>query len=222
MSPSAEKQPSSPSDPPLRKSFLSGDFTGWTLDIPPHLRNYSLGLLLFYIFLIPVVHNLTRPNGYFTLFLDKVYGPRNTGSIIKLVTYAAFNTYIFTAIGSIYGQSMHPKGYQNTTPRLVKNELRGLAHRLTAAHQSLLEVFPGFGTVAVLVFVTLRIPTTNDGGSSLAHSTTLIDGLFLHVFLKHILYYWVYLFDDDFSRSGTHGLSISTLISVLLELSKAL
>jgi hypothetical protein len=28
-------------------------------------------------------------------------------------------------------------------PRLVKEELRGVAHRLVAAHHSLLEVYPG-------------------------------------------------------------------------------
>jgi len=222
MPPSIEKPPaSSPSVPPLRKSLLSGDLTGWTLDIPPHLRNYSLGFFPFYVSLIPIARNLTRPNGYFTLLLDKVYGPRNTGSIIKLVAYAAFNTYVFTAVGSVYGQSLHPRGYQNNTPRLAKNELRGLAHRLTAAHQSTLEVFPGFGTVAALVLVILRTAKTNDG-NDFKHGTTLIDGLFLHVFLKHILFYWFYVFNDDFNRSGAHVLSISTLISVLLELSKAL
>ena len=104
---------------------------------------------------------------------------------------------------------------------MAKNELGGLAHRLTAAHQSILEVFPGFGTVAALVLVILRTAKTNDG-KGLNHGTTLIDGLFLHAFLKHILFYWFYVFNDDFNRSGAHVLSISTLISVLLELSKAL
>ncbi|KAF8331390.1 uncharacterized protein EI90DRAFT_1017194 [Cantharellus anzutake] len=84
-----------------------------------------------------------------------------------------------------------------------------------SAHHSILETFPAFGTAAALVFATHGIAKT-------VGPSTLIDGLFLHVFLKHILFWVCYVLNDDFNRSGAHVLSISTLVSVLLELSRSL
>lgn len=72
----------------------------------------------------------------------------------------------------------------------------------------------GFGITALLVL------TTHLTGAN--KNTNLIDGLFLHFFLKHIIFPVAYYAGDDFNRSGAHVFSISTLLSVLYELISAL
>lgn len=101
---SKEVQHAEPAEePPLRKSILSGSLTGWTLDVPAHLHKASvldlygsLGSRLtpchalrslvcvpLYVGLAPLAYRLTRPNGYFSAFLDNVYGPRKTSSSLS-------------------------------------------------------------------------------------------------------------------------------------------
>jgi len=215
MSPLNGPDERTPLNPPLRKSILSGELTGWTLDIPPHLHNFTFAFIPLYCSLIPVARILTRPNGYFSILLDKVWGPRGTGTIVKLVVAGVFHTFLTTAVGSAWGQSCHPRGYQNQYPRLAKNDLRGLAHRVTAAHQSLIEVFPAFGVTAALILATRDITKT-------AGPSTLIDGLILHFLLKNVVFYISYLANHDFNRSASHVFAISTILSVLFELSGAL
>jgi len=179
--------------------------------MPPHLHNFSLVFFPLYCSLIPVARILTRPNGYFSILLDKVYGPRDTSTIVKLVALGAFHTFLTTAAGSAWAQSFHPRGYQNQYPRLAKNDLRGFPHRVTSAHQSLIEVFPAFGVTAALILATRDITKT-------AGPSTLIDGLVLHFILKNVVFYISYLANDDFNRSASHVFAISTLMSVLFEL----
>lgn len=200
--------------PTPRKSYLQGYITSGSLDMPPHLHNFALIFFPFYLSLIPVAKALTRPTGYFSILLDKVWGPRDAKSIAVLIGLGYFNTYLLSATGSVYAQSMHPGGYQNQTPRLVKEQLRGVAHRLVSQHQSLIEIFPGFGITALLVLTT-HLTGVNK-------NTSLIDGLFLHFLLKHIIFPIAYIAGDDFNRSGAHVFSISTLLSVLYECISAL
>ncbi|KAF9515649.1 hypothetical protein BS47DRAFT_1381446 [Hydnum rufescens UP504] len=175
---------------------------------------FLLVFILVYVLLMPVASALTRPTGYFSLFLDQVYGPRDTQSILMVVGLAAFHTYSFSAVVSVYGQSSHPGGYQVRSPRLVKSQLRGLPHRLVATHEALMDVFPLLGTTAAFVLATHSLAKNTTGSPSV----TLIDGLFLYAFVKHILYYIVYLADIPDLRSPLHTFSVSALLSVLYEL----
>ncbi|KAF9510430.1 hypothetical protein BS47DRAFT_1347982 [Hydnum rufescens UP504] len=200
--------------------------------MPPHLHNFSLVFFPLYCSLIPVARLLTRPNGYFSILLDKVYGPRDAGTIVKLVALGAFHTFLTTAAGSAWAQSFHPADTK-TNPRLAKNDLRGFPHRVTAAHQSLIEVFPGttlqsasdFGPDPNPLLHSVRGHRRGDSRYPRHHHnrgpSTLIDGLILHFILKNVVFYISYLANDDFNRSASHVFAISTLMSVLFELSGA-
>jgi len=216
--PMASPAPKSLDDFPLPNSALSQAFKRWTPDISRHLDKLVFGFVLLYVMLMPVASALTRPTGYFSLFLDQVYGPRDSQSVVKVVGLAAFFTYSFTAVASVYGQASYPGGYQARSPRLVKSQLRGFPHRLVAAHEALMESFPLLATTAAFVLATHSVAKNSTGSPSV----TLIDGLFLHVFIKHVLYYTAYLADAPFVRTNLHTFSVSVLLSVLYELYQGL
>ncbi|KAF8320452.1 hypothetical protein DL93DRAFT_2094356 [Clavulina sp. PMI_390] len=201
---------------PLRKTFVQGYIWGGTVDMPPHLHKLTLLFFPFYLSLIPVARVLTRPTGLFSLALDKFVGPRTPKSIAVLIGLGFFNTYLLSATGSVYAQSTTPRGYQNQTPRLTKEKLRGVYHRLVSAHQSLLETFPGFGLAALLVLF------THSSGMFKGPVTPLIDGLFLAFFCKQIIFPIAYIAGEDFTRSNAHILSVSSQLYVLWDLITAL
>ncbi|KAF9515653.1 hypothetical protein BS47DRAFT_1360917 [Hydnum rufescens UP504] len=214
----ADPTPKSLDDFPLHNSASSPAFKGRVQEVRSHADKLVFGFVVLYVLLIPVASALTRPTGYFSLFLDQVYGPRDTQSILKVVGLAAFHTYSFSAVASVYGQTSHPDGYQISSPRLVKSQLRGFPHRLVAAHEALVDLFPLLGTTTALVLATQSMAKNSTGSPS----ATLIDKLFLHIFIKHFLYYIVYLADAPVVRSNLHTFSVSALLSVWYELYQGL
>ncbi|KAF9515590.1 hypothetical protein BS47DRAFT_1360881 [Hydnum rufescens UP504] len=205
-------------DFPPRSSSLSHALKRWAPDIHRHCL---LAIIPFYAILMPVASALTRPTGYFSLFLDQVYGPRDTKSVVKLVGLVAFHTYCFSAVLSVYGQSSYPGGYQiNGNPPPCEEPDPWLFPSSGGRHEALMDVFPVFGAAAALILAThtmVKNPT-NTGSPSV----TVINGLFLHVFFKHILFYISYLADAGVLRANFHVLATSTIINVLYELYQGL
>ncbi|KAG8807905.1 hypothetical protein FRC18_005319 [Serendipita sp. 400] len=124
--------------------------------------------------------------------------------IVALGLFYSVVTFVGTAALSITGQTIGRKeGYQNYEPRRGKSELKGMAHRMVAAHQNVLETFPLFALTAALVHFTAP---TNDH---------LIELVALHVFSKTFLYLPAYVLGIDAVRSASHFISIGACLRAL-------
>jgi len=112
---------------------------------------------------------------------------------------------------SVTGQQLGNKdGYKNREPRQYKRCITsGLPHRMIAAHEALLEIFPAFAVSAALV--ALSLPSAP--GISAAEAA--LNALTLHVFVKLFIYIPAYLLDWDVVRSSSHTLSVGLLLVAL-------
>ncbi|KAI9594542.1 hypothetical protein BDF19DRAFT_445191 [Syncephalis fuscata] len=127
------------------------------------------------------------------LFSDKL---KNVPFIILALVFVF--TYIFSSVGCLIGAAAGlPNGLDNKAPRLERNNLRGWSHRAVAAHQNLLEGFPGFAAAIIAVHVQK---------ASIAHTATLAC---LHL-LARCVFYPAYLFNIDQVRSGAYVVAISS------------
>ncbi|KAG8815200.1 hypothetical protein FRC18_001605 [Serendipita sp. 400] len=124
--------------------------------------------------------------------------------IVALGLFYSVVTFVGTAALSITGQTIGRKeGYQNYEPRRGKADLKGMAHRMVAAHQNVLETFPLFALTAALVQFTAP---TNDH---------LIELVALHVFSKTFIYLPAYVLGIDAARSTSHFISIGACLRAL-------
>ncbi|KAG8825721.1 hypothetical protein FRC19_010638 [Serendipita sp. 401] len=124
--------------------------------------------------------------------------------VVALGLFYSVVTFVGTAALSITGQTIGRKeGYQNYEPRRGKADLKGMAHRMVAAHQNVLETFPLFALTAALVQFTAP---TNDH---------LIELVALHVFSKTFLYLPAYVLGIDAARSTSHFISIGACLRAL-------
>ncbi|RKP10253.1 hypothetical protein THASP1DRAFT_27981 [Thamnocephalis sphaerospora] len=116
--------------------------------------------------------------------------------LVFLLTYtgSSFVSVVANAAGTA-------GGLDNKAPRLGRAHLRGWAHRAVAAHQNLLEGFPGF---AAAVFAAFLRGAPNSYTASLAT---------LHL-LARCVYYPAYVLNLDQVRTGSYGVSLAA--SVLL------
>jgi len=88
-----------------------------------------------------------------------------------------------------------------------RNITSGLPHRMIAAHEALIDIFPAYAVSAALVVSFLP-----SGGFD---SGVALNALTLHVFMKLFIYVPAYLLDVDSVRTSSHLLSVGFLLVAL-------
>ncbi|KAJ7807377.1 hypothetical protein B0H14DRAFT_2609777 [Mycena olivaceomarginata] len=128
-------------------------------------------------------------------------------AIVLLTAFYLFTVYMASVMLSNMGQLLGNKaGYKNKEPRFNKRNIpNGLPHRMIATHEALCDIFPAYAVTAALIATSITPKS----------SSTSINALVLHVFLKVAVYSPAYLLDIDVVRTYSHMCAVAALLVAL-------
>ncbi|KAI9208726.1 uncharacterized protein BJ171DRAFT_489770 [Polychytrium aggregatum] len=99
---------------------------------------------------------------------------------IACVAFFGFLTYVVMGVAAVVAQTVSQKGYNASSPRIGRQNVRGFALRFLSAHENSLEAFPVFAAAVAFAYITNVSPEIQQTYA-------------VYFVLVRVLYNWAYI-----------------------------